>query len=88
MNNIYEGGTIHIKINEYLAMRRILIERGARHGDAISPKLFILEAGVEEKYDRKWKILKHPTFRGQHRAAAILNELKEASQAVGLEINL
>jgi len=101
---IYEHATLRVKLEEDWMTGRVKIKRGVRQGDTISPKLFTLaledvfkdmsweQKGININGNR----LSHLRFADDivlissdaDEFEVMLQELKEASQKVGLKMNL
>lgn len=104
IEDIYKDATLHVKIDENTTTDKIPIQRGVRQGDSISPKLFTLALeDVFKKLSWQQKgvnidgrYLNHLRFADDivlmstnaGELSSMLLDLKEASQIVGLEMNL
>ena len=104
IKDIYEHATLHVKVEEDLITGRIPIKREVRQGDTISPKLFTLAmqnafknlTWKQNGINIDGQFLSHLRFADDivlisndaDELGTMLRELKEASEAVGLRINL
>lgn len=101
---IYEHATLHVRVEEDWMMEKVQIKRSVRQGDTISPKLFTLaleDVFKSLSWDRKGinvngNYLNHLRFADDivlissdaAELEIMLQEFKEASQAIGLKMNL